>query len=315
MLNPALATAIAEAYGLGDSAVLLGPVAAGRVGQVWRLSSSSGVFAVKDPFFEVSAAQAASDAVFQDLVRAAGVPMPAVVRTPAGQVMTTVEGHPVRVYEWVDLLGPTRRLAPGVVGALLASIHRVVVPMAAAEASPWHTEPIGVEGWTQLVVALEAAGAPFADQLAALVPQLLAVEALITPPSYTQLSHCDLWSDNLLPTPTGGVMVLDWENSGAADPSQELGMVVFEYGCGEPQRMNELYAAYVGAGGPGRLRAPGDLTMLIANLGHIAEEGCRRWLAAGTDEARADNAAWVAEFLDDPVTVSTVEGILAGVLG
>jgi hypothetical protein len=90
-------------------------------------------------------------------------------------------------------------------------------------------------------------------------------------------------------------------------------VALFEFGCGEPARMRALYAAYVAAGGPGRLAGPEDLTMLVAQTGHIAQEGCRRWLAAGTESARADNADWVAELLDEPVTTRVVEGILRAV--
>ncbi|MGD9960897.1 phosphotransferase enzyme family protein [Nocardioides sp.] len=314
MLTPADALAIAESFGLGARASLTGPVAAGRLGQVWLLTTPQGRYAVKEPFFPVSATDARADAAFQDVVRAAGVPMPAVVRTPGGEVLAPVGGAQVRLYEYVDVLPGTPRLDPVAVGRLLARLHQVVVS-AATPVDAWHTDPVGRVGWERLVRELSRAGAPFATRLDRLVPDLLAVEALLTPPAAAQLCHCDLWSDNLVSTPTGELMVLDWENAGAADPRQELGMVVYEYGCGEPERMRELYDAYVAAGGPGRLDAPGDLTMLVATLGHIAEEGCRRWLAADTDAARADNAAWVAEFLDDPVTVATVEHLLGAVRG
>jgi hypothetical protein len=50
--------------------------------------------------------------------------------------------------------------------------------------------------------------------------------------------------------------------------------------------------------------------MLIAQTGHIAQTGCERWLAAPDDEARADNAAWVAEYLDEPPTPTVVEAVL-----
>ena len=52
--------------------------------------------------------------------------------------------------------------------------------------------------------------------------------------------------------------------------------------------------------------------MPIAQLAHIVEEGCRRWLAATTDADRADNEAWVREFLDRPLTPDVVERLLAG---
>ena len=51
--------------------------------------------------------------------------------------------------------------------------------------------------------------------------------------------------------------------------------------------------------------------MPIAQLTHIAQEGCRRWLAATRDADRADNEAWVREIIDRPVTRSLVEALLA----
>ncbi len=58
------------------------------------------------------------------------------------------------------------------------------------------------------------------------------------------------------------------------------------------------------------LASRADATMLIAQLGHIAVTGCERWLASTTEAERADNAAWVGEFIDDPVTVDAVDAIL-----
>ena len=92
-----------------------------------------------------------------------------------------------------------------------------------------------------------------------------------------------------------------------------LGCALFEYGLGEPERMRTLYGAYVDAGGPGRLIDRGDLTMLVAQLGHIARIGCERWLTSATDQERADNAGWVTEFLDGPVTLDVVDRILVAV--
>ena len=52
--------------------------------------------------------------------------------------------------------------------------------------------------------------------------------------------------------------------------------------------------------------------MAIAQLTHILEEGCRRWLVARTDADRADNEAWVREYLDRPLSRGGVEALLAG---
>lgn len=74
-------------------------------------------------------------------------------------MLASVEGHPVRVYEFVEVLARERRLNPAAVGALLASIHRVVVPTD-RPVDAWHSDPVGVAAWTELVGRLRAARAP-----------------------------------------------------------------------------------------------------------------------------------------------------------
>lgn len=312
MLSPAHGPAIAAAFDLGDAATLTGPVARGEQGQVWRLDTAHGAFAVKDPFIEMSAADALADADYQDAVRAAGVPMPQALRTPDGRVLVDVAGAPARVYRWVDVLPKQRRLDPEVVARLLAAIHRVVVPTDEA-ADAWYREPVGSARWDAMVGQLAEAGAPFAHDLESLVPRLLEAETLIEPFRATQWCHLDLWEDNLRPTPDGGLVVLDWENSGPGDPSQELGAALFVYGDEDPDRIAAFHAAYVAAGGPGRVTGPGDLTMLVAQLGHITEIACTRWLDAPTEAERQHVEGWVREGIDEPVTLETVTRIVAAV--
>jgi Ser/Thr protein kinase RdoA (MazF antagonist) len=309
MLDPDRAAEVAETFDLGADAELTGPVASGRLGDIWRLSTDRGQFAVKDARFPVDADEVAADAAYQDRVRSHGVPMPAVVRTPDGEAMVELGSGPVRVYHWVDVGARDRRLDPEAVGELVAAIHRVVVP-AGGPVDPWYVAPVGEPAWRELARRLRGARAPFVDRLESVLPGVLAAEALLVATRAVQVCHRDLWADNILSTPQGGHVVLDWENSGPADPAGELGMVLFEFGLGDASRMRALHSSYVAAGGPARLSSPGDLTMLIAQSGHIAQVGCERWLASSTDEDRADNEAWVGEFLDEPVTVNTVEGIL-----
>jgi thiamine kinase-like enzyme len=52
--------------------------------------------------------------------------------------------------------------------------------------------------------------------------------------------HRDLFADNVLGTEAGGLCVIDWENCGLADPSQELGLVAFDFGAGDPDRRKTL---------------------------------------------------------------------------
>jgi Ser/Thr protein kinase RdoA (MazF antagonist) len=314
--DEAVAT-LTERYALGADAVLSGPVARGEQGQVWRLTTTLGSWAVKEPFVSPSERDASADADFQDAVRAAGVPMPRVVRTTDGRVLAELGSVTVRVYEWVDLDPPAVDIDPGAVGRVVGSLHRVRVPASRRlVVDPWHTDPVGSDRWDELVRLLEAAGAPFAGALAGFRDEVVALEALLEPPRDLQICHCDLWADNILATPTGPICVIDWENCGPADPSQELGMVLFEFGRADAQRARALYEAYVDAGGTGRIERPGNFSMAIAQLGHIAEYDCERWLdpeASAADRER--HAHRFAEFTTRPLTRAVIDDLLAAVAG
>jgi Ser/Thr protein kinase RdoA (MazF antagonist) len=312
VLDRTHADVIAERFGLGEDAALQGPVAFGRLGEVWELVTGRGRFAVKHPHFAVSSEDADLDAAYQDVVHSAGVPLPAVVRAVDGSVVVHIDNAQVRVYEWVDVLPADRWLDPGELGRLLASIHAAEVSTDRPVDS-WYVDPVGADRWHDLLMRLRRAEAPFADRLAAVLPDVLEAEGILTPPRRVQMCHRDLWADNVRRTPGGGLVVLDWENSGPGDVNGELGCALFEYGLGEPDRMRTLYAAYVDAGGPGRLAGRGDLTMLVAQLGNIARIGCERWLTSAADRERADNADWVSEFLDEPVTLDSIDRILVAV--
>ncbi len=314
MLDGTLGAAVASAYGLAGPATLVGPVARGQQGLVWRLETPDGTFAVKDPLEPMDAADAAADAAFQDAALAAGVPLPRVVRDMSGNVLAEVEGHQVRVYDWIDVGAPDRSLDPSEVGRVVALVHRVRIPVV-EPMHPWYTTPVGPDAWRDLTERLTAAGAPFAAELAALVPDLQALETLIGPRNSEQWCHSDLWSDNVLPRlPVGsGVAVLDWENAGPGLPVQELALVLYDFGLGDPARARALHAAYVAAGGPARLTGPDDFAVVAAQLGHIVEMGCEGWLAADTAAGRSHHETWVREYLDDPLTESRIDAVVAAV--
>jgi len=176
---------------------------------------------------------------------------------------------------------------------------------------PWYHEPVGADRWDQLIEQLFEAGAPFAGRLAGLRDELVALESWIEPPQMLRTCHRDLWADNVLPTADGGVCVIDWENSGLADPSHELGCVLFEFARGDPGRVRALTDAYRQAGGPAEVTRRGHFSMLIAQLGHITELAANDWLQPNArSPQRADSAAWVAEVLDAPHTRELLDKIL-----
>jgi Ser/Thr protein kinase RdoA (MazF antagonist) len=280
---------------------------------VWRLETADGRWAVKVQFHRTVEDAARQATAFQEAAHAGGVPTPLPRRTTEGRVFAEVDSHQVRLYEWVDLLAPDTALDPALVGTAVAAIHRVVLP----DSSPvdaWYGEPVGAARWGRLVERLRDEGAPFAEQLAVLRDELVALESWIEPCTVQQTCHRDLWADNVLPTADGGLCVIDWENSGPADPSYELGCVLFEFARADAGRARELTSAYRDAGGPGRVSRRGHFSMLIAQLGHITETAATDWLEPNLRSPdRADAAAWVREVLDEPHTREVLDALLRAV--
>jgi Ser/Thr protein kinase RdoA (MazF antagonist) len=250
-------------------------------------------------------------ASFQEAALAAGVPVPGVRRTRTGDVIADAGDVRVRLHSWVDLHEPEPGLEPVALGRLVASLHQVEFD-GTVGIDRWYTEPVGERRWLALITELRARRAPFAEALDALVPELVALGALLGgPPRELRTCHRDLWADNVRRTREGGLCVFDFDNAGLADPSQELAAVLVEYASLDPARARLIRDAYALAGGPGRVERPTDFAMPIAQLSHIVEEGCRRWLIAATDADREDNEAWVREFIDRPLTRDLIDALLA----
>jgi Ser/Thr protein kinase RdoA (MazF antagonist) len=290
-------------------------VARGRQGAVWRLETADGSWAVKVPFASTDEDEVRLATQFQEAASACGVPTPQVRRTTEGAVFALTGGTQVRVYEWVDLCGPDPGLDPELVGAAVAAIHQVRVP-GGGSVDPWYREPVGAERWDQLVEQLRAAGAPFAGRLGDLRDELVALESWIEFPDTLQTCHRDLWADNVLPTAQGELCVIDWENSGPADPSQELGCVLFEFARRDLGRARALVDAYRATGGPATVSRRGHFSMLIAQLGHIAEIAATDWLEPNLrSPERAGSEAWIGEVLDEPHTRELLTGLLHAASG
>ncbi len=290
-----------------------GPVAEGRVGSIWRLDSELGSWAVKPVAGDLAPEALAAlrdTTAFQEAALCDGVPTPEVRRTRAGEVVGDLGDVRVTVLSWVDLLGPDRDLDPVALGRLLARLHRVRYA-GTRGLHPWYSEPVGATTWRALVDELRRRGAPFADEIAALVPELVGLESLLgRPPRSVRTSHRDLWADNLRATADGGLCLIDFDDAGLADPSQELALILVEFADPDPARALLVREAYTEAGGPGRILGPTDFAMPIAALCHILETGCRQWLAATTEAERADNEGWVREFLERPLSRDAIERLL-----
>jgi Ser/Thr protein kinase RdoA (MazF antagonist) len=267
------------------------------------------------PFAPTDEDEVRASTLFQESAYAAGVPTPEVRRTIEGDVLAEVDVGQARVYEWVDLLACDPRLDPALVGAAVGRIHQLPGAVGGAP-DPWFQDPVGPGRWDQLITQLRVAGAPFAGRLAALRDELVELESWIEPPQVLQTCHRDLWADNVLPTKEGGLCVIDWENSGPADPDQELGSLLFEFARGDAGRARELMAAYREAGGHAVVSRRGHFSMLVATLGHVTEIAATDWLTPNVRSPdRADSAAWISEILDEPHTPDVLDSLLVAVAG
>ena len=304
---------VAAEFELGDVLEHEGPTGRGEAGFVVRLTTSSGLWAVKQLIEPEIEADVAEDLDFVAAARDRGVPTPAMRTTRSGTVLLDVEGQQVRVTEFVDLRDVDPMLDPASVGATLASLHRT--PFAGTRGEdPWFRAAIGAPRWDELVASLTAAGAGFADDLAAMRDELVALEGLLVDPHDVRTCHRDLFPENLRGTASGGVCVIDWDGHGLAGMSQELAMVVWGFAAGRADRARAIVDSYTADGGPGRVRSPGDFTMLIAALGHIEERACTRWLDHPPhDPERERMAALFGESVADPLTRRTIDELLDAV--
>jgi thiamine kinase-like enzyme len=312
MLTAADAPAVADAFALSGSAVLIGPVARGQLGQIWRLEADGSTWAVKEWFASPDVQAVEANASFSEAALAAGVFTPSARLSNAGRVIADVDGTLVRVMEWVDLAGKTRRLDPAEVGRTVARLHQAGKPTE-ERVSNWFSTGVGEEAWRDMHRRLEEARAPFADDLAALLPGFIAVEEVVESPALTLVCHRDLWADNVLAGADGQVCVIDFENMGPADPSHEIAMVLYEFGDDEAARAADLYAAYLGAGGPGRVTRRGHFSMLVAELAHIMNYACARWIGESDPAERDRLEAWFREEEVDPVTLDRIDRILQAI--
>jgi hypothetical protein len=305
------AQGVADAFGLGLAASLSEPVARGELGEIRRLVTDRGAWAVKESFAPVDdedLARAQVTGGFQLACWQAGIPVPE-PRTADGRFVVDVDGVHLQAFSWVDLADPDPLLDPDAVGRLVAALHDVRRP-APGPVHAWFEAPVGAREWRAVLKASRGAGAPYADRLAELLPRLLEVEAILTPMAPRQLCHLDLWADNVRRAAGGGLCVFDFDNAGAGDPAREVAMVVVEFGRGDPRRQRLVYDAYRDAGGPGRITSREDFAMTVAQLHHIGHRHLRMWSAAHDSEARARSLAGIEEFLGEPFLLEDVDAAL-----
>lgn len=318
---------VADAFDLGDVLAIRGPTARGQLGFVFRLATTSGIWAVKRLIEPQAEEDVREDVEFVAAARAAGVPAPVTITTRTGSVLlelpgtSLLEGPPasavwsnqVRVSQWVELTEVDPYLDAAAVGAAVGALHRTRFRGSRGE-DPWHRAPVGAARWDELVIALADARAPFADDLARMRDEFVSLERTLVDPHDLRTCHRDLFPENLRGVADGSVCIIDWDNHGLAGASQELAFVVWAFAGGRADRARTIAESYTDAGGTGRVQSAGDFTMLIASLAHINERACTRWLSHSPDDPERDRmAALFSEAVTDPLTRSAIGDLLDAV--
>jgi Ser/Thr protein kinase RdoA (MazF antagonist) len=297
---------IAEAFGLGTPTGPLVAIGSGPSGvhRLWRLSTTRGRFAVKvlGRGQHLGGVEALDGPVRLELAAlAAGVAMPRpclVPGTGAGVAAIAVSGSDsmlVRVHEWVDgsiSSAPAPNGLAAELGAVLAVIHRVGFGCGQdAEVDPWYRAAYGAAHWDGLVDRAERAGRGWARRLRAALPMLAEVEALVAARAAQTVPllvcHSDLVPGNVLVSGGSGPWILDWEDAGPWNASEEVAAAVVSWSTGPRGEPREgvalaLVEGYRRAGG---ILDCGSPTVLAGSLSAVAN-----WLELNVRRSLDDTA-------------------------
>lgn len=234
--------AIAARYGLKD--IRLDPLAGGAANSSFRLSSAAGEFVltVLDNHDADGAARLASHT---QALHALGVPTSSVLPAADGELVTDLHGRPVLLKGWIEgeVKQPLPRALLPDAGHVLAQLHAI------PPKSPGLTDiPVGTRRLSPAQEALipQFPDAEFAAWLTAQLGRIHTAEA--TGRRARKVVHGDLFDDNLIVRPGGGLTVLDWETISLDDPLLDLGMAAVglaqEHGVLSSERLGALLAGY-----------------------------------------------------------------------
>lgn len=306
---------ITDAYGLGRPIGLPVYSARGELGRIWRLETSSGIWAVKELFHPTDEAEAKSDVAFQEAAIAAGVPMPRPIVGRDGHVVSEIgpadRRMTVRVYSWIDLAGRGERAPAAAAAAILGRLHALAFPDD-RPIDPWFTTAVEPARWVDVLAMADDQAAPFAATLARLVPEIAAGAPIIAEGRHSPSIRChlDFNPENVLIDTAGRTVVVDWENSGPAAAEQELASGVAEF-VPDPRSTRAFLRAYASAGGPATLRDRSSFAMALAFQGNLVELYARNAFdPAAMDEGRARAAHWIGDIAAGAFTTARIDAWL-----
>ena len=241
---------------------------------------------------------------------AAGIPMPRPCLVPGTSTGLAVIIEPglasllVRVHEWVDgglASAPATQELAAALGGALAALHGLQVPSGPdAQVDRWYRATHGEAHWRQLADRSAHAGRGWAWRLEAALPLLAEVETMVAARDAEavpmRVCHSDLVPGNVLVTADGRPLLLDWDDAGPWNTTEELAAAVVSWSTGpqgEPcdQVAAAMVQGYRRAGGMIDATSP---TVLAGSVSAVAN-----WLELnlryGLDSTAEDRATQRAE--------------------
>jgi Ser/Thr protein kinase RdoA (MazF antagonist) len=308
----------AAVFGLGEPEPEVVLAARGEMGRVWRVTTSTGRWALKEVFDPgpTGADDAIGDAAFQEVALAAGIPMPRPIPATDGRILVEVgpseDRRSVRVYSWVDLRGRDATAPLDEVAAILGRLH-AAAPVDDRAVHPWYRVAPDPADWPSLVARARAARAPWVGALERMIAVIAeATDGIGLPPADPAdpvTLHLDYNPDNVLVDVAGRVCVVDWENSGAGEREAELASAVAMF-CVDGADAVPFLRAYRDAGGPARLSGRGSFAMAAVVEANLIHTYARSALDAADPEDAARAAFWIEDIAANATTVAHVDGWL-----
>ena len=325
MPNPPDPDAVSAAFRLGSPTDAPAFVVRTLSSNVWRLNTTEGSWALKEPLGRPDAARFDEVFALETAAAAAAIRLPRPVAADDGHALVELPGGSgssvgVRAWEWVEL-SPIATPAPAhevaQLGAALARLHMLPSPPDARPFHPWYCETPSDTAWDDLARAALAlaADAPWASTFLGALDDVRGLSALARqhpPTSRSTWCHFDLLPQNCGTDEHGDVVILDWDDAAPGDPSRELGTVVVAWT--EPgASAGALLDAYEHNGGPGRLDSLASLSIAAAFRCNYLSVVVRAALDVAADEAsRQSSGREVENVLAKPMSVDRLRAYLDG---
>lgn len=317
----ALALAVAGRYGLGEVIGQMRSVArADDMGRRWSLETDRGRWAVRtmDTWWPIVDAE--TDVALQQAAAAAGVLLPAPVRSREGRIVESIGGHTWRVYEWLrsgpPLSAPASASVTREVGRILATIHGLALPV--DRISPWHYSRLSDVGWPELAATATTRRASWAGALHEAVPTLMDLDAIAldAPAPEPVLTHNTLGPASTRLASSGRLIVVGWEHAGGQPPSWELANVLLDWAVNPGGGVNRAGARALIDGYRARagMLPPLDLSMFrgaVTSLANYVCEQVRTALDVSENEDRRYADRSVRHLLSHLPTRATLEKLLS----